>query len=565
MQRRYRRHDRRNVTDLGGFWDFQFLGEVEFDEVDPARISFEEVMAIPGNFDATPGYPGARGMSAFGKTALVTDATPHRLILDGVHHAARVFVDGKQIAEHLGGFTQFAADFTPDGPGEVQIVVLVDNRIDYDRCPLHLDYFDWYHYGGLSRGVELHRLGELNINDVRVVTESIDPPTLRVEIEYQATSKPLSPELVITVDGEEKIRDTVTLDNRFGKIGRTIELPGAALWSPQEPNLHMVHVRLGEDDLRERTGIRTVEVNGRDVCINGQPQRLLGFNRHEAHPQFGHGLPSQLIVSDVQQLKEMNCNFVRGSHYPQDVRFLDLCDEMGLCVWNEGIGWQHTAEQLTDPKFVNAQKTNLGEMIAAAKNHPSVIMWGLINESHSNDADARKGYEALIAHIRQCDPTRPVTYACNRWEHDICMDLADIVAINIYPGWYGSDIEAVPAFIDKVVKRFKDEGFDDKPMMIAEIGAGALYGWRDDHETRWSEQYQSKLLTVVIEHMFETSDRFFGLTIWQFGDCRTSHQVGKAIGRPRAFNNKGVVDEYRRAKQAFTTVKNLYARLSGKS
>jgi beta-glucuronidase len=158
-----------------------------------------------------------------------------------------------------------------------------------------------------------------------------------------------------------------------------------------------------------------------------------------------------------------------------------------------------------------------------------------------------------------------VTYACNRWEHDICMDLADIVSINIYPGWYGSDIEGVTAFIDKVVNHFKEKGFDEKPMMIAEIGAGALYGWRDDHETRWTEQYQSKLLTVVIEHMFETSDRFFGLTIWQFGDCRTSHQVGKAIGRPRAFNNKGVVDEYRRPKQAFTTVKNLYGRLLGKS
>jgi beta-glucuronidase len=504
-------------------------------------------------------------MSAYRTRALVADATPHRVIFDGVHHSARVYVEGRQLCDHLGGFTQFSADFTPEGPGEVEIVVLVDNRIDYDRCPLHLDYFDWYHFGGLSRGAELHRLGELNINSVRVTTESIDPPAIRVEVEYQATSKPLSPELTMSVDGEEKVCETVTLENRFGKIGRTIELPGAALWSPDEPNLHLVHVQLGDDDMRERVGVRTVEVKGRDVCINGKPQRLLGFNRHEAHPQFGCGLAAQLIVSDVQQLKEMNCNFVRGSHYPQDVRFLDLCDEVGLCVWNEGIGWQHTGEQLTDPKFVNAQRTNLAEMIAVGQNHPSVIMWGLINESHSNDPDARKGYEELIGHIRECDPTRPVTYACNRWEHDICMDLADIVSINIYPGWYGSDIEGVTAFIDKVVNHFKEKGFDEKPMMIAEIGAGALYGWRDDHETRWTEQYQSKLLTVVIEHMFETSDRFFGLTIWQFGDCRTSHQVGKAIGRPRAFNNKGVVDEYRRPKQAFTTVKNLYGRLLGKS
>ncbi|MFP4052705.1 MAG: glycoside hydrolase family 2 TIM barrel-domain containing protein, partial [Phycisphaerae bacterium] len=377
----------------------------------------------------------------------------------------------------------------------------------------------------------------------------------------QATTKPLTPKMAILVDGEEKVVESPTLDNRFGKISRTIELPGAALWSPEEPNLHMVHVKLGADDLRERIGIRTVDVKGRDVLINGTPQRLLGFNRHEAHPQFGHGLPAQLLVSDVQQLRDMNCNFVRGSHYPQDVRFLDLCDEAGLCVWNEGIGWQHNADQLNDPAFVTAQKDNLREMIAAAQNHASVIMWGLINESHSNDPQCRAGYETLIGHIRQLDPTRPVTYACNKWKDDQCMDLADIIAVNVYPGWYGTEIEGLPEFIDEVVRRFKDEGFDDKPMMISEIGAGALYGWRDDHETRWTEQYQSRLLETVICTMFEQSDRFFGLTIWQYGDCRTSHQVGKAIGRPRAFNNKGVVDEYRRPKQAYWKVKEMYEKL----
>ncbi|MFP4053494.1 MAG: hypothetical protein ACLFV7_06485, partial [Phycisphaerae bacterium] len=79
MQRRYRRHDLRRVTDLGGFWDFTFLGEIEPDEVDPSSIDFDQVMAIPGNFDATPAYPGSRGLSAYRRTVLVSDTTPHRL------------------------------------------------------------------------------------------------------------------------------------------------------------------------------------------------------------------------------------------------------------------------------------------------------------------------------------------------------------------------------------------------------------------------------------------------------------------------------------------------------
>jgi beta-glucuronidase len=130
-------------------------------------------------------------------------------------------------------------------------------------------------------------------------------------------------------------------------------------------------------------GIRQVQVEGRDILINGRPQRLLGFCRHEAHPQFGCALPDEILISDVQQLVDLGCNFVRGSHYPQDPRFLDLCDEVGLLVWNEAIGWQHTAEHLTDPHFVDAELLHIDEMVAMSANHPSVIMWGILNESES--------------------------------------------------------------------------------------------------------------------------------------------------------------------------------------
>lgn len=561
MLRRFRPHDLRRVTDLRGVWDFAFLGQQAREDVDPAAIEFDDRMAIPGNFDATPAYSAKRGLAAYRTRAVVGDTTPHRLILDGVHHAATVFVDGEKLRDHLGGFTRFSADFTPQAAGEVEIVVLVDNRIDYDLCPLHLDYFDWYHFGGISRGVELHRLGELTINWLRVVTEDYQQRKLAIYLDIQGTVKPGPTELAITVDGKEILSETVELDNRFARIKREITLTSATLWSPEEPNLHDLHVRLGEDDMRERVGIRQVEVSGRDILINGQAQQLLGFNRHEAHPQMGCGLVDQLIVSDVQQLKDMNCNFVRGSHYPQDVRFLDLCDEAGLCVWNESIGWQHTAEHLNDPRFMELQLQQIDEMIVSSWNRPSVIMWGIINESHSNDPDCRKGYETLLGRIRETDPSRPVTYACNKWKDDLCMDLADIISVNCYPGWYGTEMEGIPEFLDQVEQRFGDEGMDDKPMIISEIGAGALYGWRDDHETRWTEQYQAKLLETVIRHMFHDRDRYCGLAIWLFGDARTSHQVGKAIGRPRAFNNKGVVDEYRRPKQAYRKVQELFGEL----
>ena len=100
--------------------------------------------------------PPTRASAAWRPTApkvFLADATPHELIIDGLHHWGRIFVGGKQIGEHVGGFTRFGLDVTGHQPGETDLVILVDNRIDYDRCPLHLDYFDWYHFGGIARGV----------------------------------------------------------------------------------------------------------------------------------------------------------------------------------------------------------------------------------------------------------------------------------------------------------------------------------------------------------------------------------------------------------------------------
>jgi beta-glucuronidase len=321
LARRFREHDIRPVIELNGVWDFAFLGDCDPDAVDVAAIAYTDRMAVPGCFDATPAYAGKRGLAAYRTRALLRDDTPHRLILDGVHHWCRVLVGGQALRDHVGGFTRFAADIVDHQPSEMDVVVLVDNRFDYERCPLHLEYFDWYHYGGLARSAELHRLGRLWIDALRVVTVDVATPSVEVTVDYGAVEPPGQTDLVITCDGQVVLCEGIELSVASGRIQRTVELPEAALWSPQEPNLHLLHVRLGEDDKRERIGIRQVSARGQQISINGQPVRLLGFCRHEAHPHFGPGLPEALLVADVQQLRDMGCNFVRGSHYPQDLRF----------------------------------------------------------------------------------------------------------------------------------------------------------------------------------------------------------------------------------------------------
>lgn len=561
MTRRFRVHDRRAVTDLRGVWDFAILGDVDPDAVDIDGIVYSDRMAVPGCYDATPAYAGRRGLVAYRTSVLLRDNTPHRLIFDGVHHWCRVFAGGKPVREHVGGFTRFTADLIGHEVGDVEIVVLVDNRIDYQRCPLHLEHYDWYHFGGIARGVELHRLGELWIDDLRVVTDDFARRLVTVTVTYSSTGTPPGPaRLLMTCDEQVIADEEVPLSASSGQIVRTLQLTDAALWSPDAPNLHLLHIQLGDDDCRERIGIRQVRVEGRGVLINDEPVRLLGFCRHESHPQFGHSQPEALVLSDVQRLRDMNCNFVRGSHYPQDLLFLDLCDEAGLCVWCEGIAWQNTAGHLTDPHFVHAQLGHLREMVAAAVNRPSVILWGALNEGDSDAASARAGYQTLLARLRELDPTRPVTYASHRHLDDQCFDLADIVSLNIYPGWYFGNIAEIPGWIDDLIERLDAGGTSSKPILISEIGAGAIPGWRDEHCERWSEPYQARLLETVIRHLFVDRCRVCGLSIWLYNDFRTP----ESVRRPRSYNDKGVVDEYRRPKLAYEAVKRHFQSLRNK-
>ena len=488
----------------------------------------------------------------------------HRLLLDGVHHWSRIFVNGVHRRDHIGGFTRFGTDFTPEHE-TVTMTVLVDNRFDYDRCPLHLPYFDWYHYGGIARGAELHRLNTLWLEGVVATTAHLEPPTLHLAVHYAALEPPGEQNLEVSFGGEIVLQESVRLSEVEGRLERTLSLPSASLWSPETPHLYELHVRLGADDWRGRIGLRQVRTEGQHLLINEVPVRLHGVNRHDAHPQFGHALPDALVLSDVQQLKDLGCTVVRGSHYPQDTRFLDLCDEVGLCVWSEAIGWQHTAEHLRDDAFLQAQERHIDEMIAAAINHPSVILWGALNECSSDDAASRPGYERLLSHIRKRDPSRPVAYASNRPYADKCFDLADIVAINSYPGWKTGELEDIPRLLDELCHFIDGSEHADKPLFIAELGADALPGWRDAHEDRWSEQYQAKVLETAIKHLMTERERACGLTLWQFGDLRTTTHPDKALRKARGFNNKGIVDEYRRPKLAYDAVKRCFHELRAKN
>ena len=318
--------------------------------------------------------------------------------------------------------------------------------------------------------------------------------------------------------------------------------------------------------MTERFGLRKIEIRGRSLLLNGKPLKLLGVNRHEHHPDFGYALPDAIHVNDLMLMKQCGCNFVRGSHYPQNQHFLDCCDEMGILVWEEGLAWgRKPSPNLLNPVFRESQRNNLTAMIQASFNHPSVILWGFLNECASTETESKPVYAELAALVKRLDPCRPVTFAVVQTRDHQVFEFADVISMNCYPGWYDTDDEEIRT-IDNIQPFLRDTiGYidslpetRDKPFIISEIGAAALPGFHDRFHARWTEEYQADYHQAVTEFVCG-EDRVAGVALWMFCDARTGMQ-GRILRRPRGFNNKGIFDEYRRPKEAVAVVRKNFRR-----
>jgi beta-glucuronidase len=558
MSRRYQAHEHRRVQCLDGLWDFAFLGDVDLDAVRVDSITFDDVMAVPGCFDATPKYAGRRGVAAY-RVQLRLDSSPcHRLEFDSVQHRSVCYCNGVRLGEHRGGYTRFFHDLPAHSDETVELVVLLDNRWTDAVEDLHLEFYDFYQFGGITRTVRLHHLARTHIERIEVTTLALEPPTIRLNCFVRSTDGHIGARFRACLDETPLFDESIDLDSGRGCIERELSLPRVLPWSPEQPNLHLLCVQLDEDDFNVRWGMRLVKTEKQQLLINGEPVFLKGVNRHEAHPLHGCATSDAVKLADLQLLKELGCNFLRGSHYPQDETLLDLCDEMGIVVFEEAIGWQNKATQLTSSAFIAAQRAHIDAMLDQDFNHPSVILWGVLNEGESQNLDSRPAYDELLGHIRARDPSRLVTYASNRPYGDQCLDLIDVISVNTYPGWYSGSLESIATQLDAVLDDYRTRG-GGRPVLVSEIGASALYGCHDAAEQRWTEEYQAQLLERVIQHLLRPEANCIGICLWQFADTRTSDSLSQILGKPRGYNNKGLLDEYRRKKLAFRVVKSLFS------
>lgn len=150
-------------------------------------------------------------------------------------------------------------------------------------------------------------------------------------------------------------------------------------------------------------------------------------------------MTTDMYDADLELLQgTLNGNFIRGAHYPQDPRFLDRCDERGVLMWEEALAWGNWANyfNLSTP-FMHAELATANAMLDRDTNHPAIILWGFFNEGQSDVKSACPAYKAMADTFKGRDSTRLVTWASNRQEKDLCLENADVISFNDYPGWYG--------------------------------------------------------------------------------------------------------------------------------
>jgi beta-galactosidase len=312
----------------------------------------------------------------------------------GAMTAATVWLNGQKLGEYRGGYTPFSFELTQhlNWRGDNVLAVEVDSTERQDIPPFG-NRIDYLTFGGLYRDVELRFVDQTFIENVFAKPVDVLSPNrnLQVRVFLDQSQKSdalfkLTAELreggrLIASQDKELISEANHYDLALSNLG-TIEL-----WNTDRPKLYEVTVKLTTgnrlvDQYETRIGFREAKFTPEGFHLNGKHLKLRGLNRHQTFPFVGQAMPARGQQRDAWILrKELHCNIVRTSHYPQSPHFLDACDEYGLLVFEEIPGWQH----IGNADWQNLALEYVEKMVRRDWNHPSVILWGVrVNESGDN-------------------------------------------------------------------------------------------------------------------------------------------------------------------------------------
>ena len=560
MNRLFCKHIKREVTSLDGAWRYAACSEDNGEADFSKGLKNAKTVIIPSVWNTEKDlleYEGA----VWYERDFYTEGGTLRFSFGAVMTKATVYLDGELLGEHYGGFCKFHFTKTNVSKGIHRLTVKADNRFDKYSIPHAV--VDWYHYGGITRSVEVERLKGITVLYSLLdytLEENQAECKLRLEL-YNAKNEKLCDNISVALDGKNVYASKVSLE---AYESRTLEVAfsfdNAERWSPDSPRLYTLLTETSSDDLYERVGFRKVEVKEKDILINGKKTVILGVNRHEDHPDFGMAFPASLMGRDLDIIGGMGCNSIRGSHYPNAPIFIDMLDERGMLFWSEIPMWGpgYSEELFRDGDFVKRATDMHREMILEYYNHPSIIIWGIFNETDTTTEAAKEFTKTCYDLLKNEGGNRLVTYATNKLTRDVCLEYCDFISLNVYVGWYEYNEEGFDSWenaLETLETYFEKAGVSEKPIVMSEFGAAAIYGHHTFDNLKWTEEYQSELIESCLR-LFLVKKGYTGAYIWQFSDIRTAKEAG--INRARSYNNKGLLNEYRRPKLAYRTVKNFF-------
>lgn len=550
----------RETLSLDGLWDFSFSEGGSLAEA-TAEFKADGKMPVPGCFDMMPPWRMKRGVGSYRRTFSIGRDTPRAsLIVKGMGLRARFWLDGREIGASSLAWSELEFPIGALAAGEHVLAAAIDNTPISDDAELFRPNYDFLASGGFYHGVEL------SFDNRKLFVRTRDYTNGKVEIEA-VNFRESDFDATLLFDGKNKVAV------KFRNSRVTVKVPDFRLWSPESPNLHTVAIKpaatpLTTDkySLTTKFGIREFRCADGRFILNGRPVFLKGVGRHDSDYADGYATSRQSMWRDIVLIKQLGANFVRTAHYTPCEEFLALCDEAGLLVWQETLGWGNGARQLANPRFADLQLEQARLMARKSINHPSVVIDSFLNECDSSSKKGRALVGRIVAALKAEETGHLVTFACNRVDKDIANDETDFVAVNLYPAWHQSvgtatTHESLKAAITNrfasVARMFRVK-YPQKPIVISETGCYSLYGERDGTVPQWSEDFQAEYLAASVGFALE-SGSYQGVSVWQFADSRTFFRGGSDIRtKPLGLNMAGLFDIHRREKLAARKIRELF-------
>ncbi len=514
-------------------------------------------VTLPHTWNGIDGQDGGadyyRGTCYYAKEiekAELPEASRYFLELCGANSSADLYVNGRKLAHHDGGYSTWRVDITEAMTDRSLIVLAVDNSANQTVYPQNADFT---FYGGLYRDVNIIAVGESHF-DLEYyggpgikVTPEINGSDAKVEVEVYLTGAKAGQKLVYKItDAQGGVVGEQTVDAGETKV--SFEIKNVHLWNGRkDPYLYTACVTLtdGEDAadaVSTRFGCRTFRIDPeRGFILNGEEYPLRGVSRHQDRPGIGNALLKEHHAEDVELICELGATTIRLAHYQHNQYFYDLCDEKGLVIWAE-IPYISSHMPTGRENTISQMK----ELITQNYNHACIAVWGLSNEitmTGASTEDLRENHRILNDLVHEMDKTRFTTMAvvsmCDM--HDPYIQIPDCVSFNHYYGWYGGDTSMNGPWFDTFHKEFPNI-----PVGMSEYGAEAL-NWHtsDPQQGDYTEEYQAYYHEELIKQLF-TRPFIWATHVWNMFDFAAD---ARNEGGENGMNHKGLVTFDRKYKK----------------